>query len=590
MESAVTRALLQLGLRNSGRSVPLLITAILVLTWQAADTGLSTLAAGSCVLGLVSAGWRYSVGRRIGDPLAASTTRLRRAVLELECNAAVSGIYWCLCTVAVYPQLHTDDAVIYVALVFGAMATAACFMPLTGRAFVVLATLQLAPLIAVSLLSSSARSMPLAAIGIVFGGTMLQAAKVLKQTAMASVRHAAEAEQANASLIRARDAAEAASVAKSQCLATMSHEIRTPMNGVLGSLELLVRAELDAQSRRLVKTAVSSGRTLMAVLNDALDYATIEAGALRIMPAPMSVRAAVQAVADLFGASADAKGLRLDLDIEPSVPHTVLGDSQRLKQVLSNLVGNAIKFTETGTIDMRVTADRTDTRVRVVFHVEDSGIGMDTADLKGLFRPFHQVASARSSRRKGTGLGLAISQRIVEAMGGTIRVSSTPGMGTQFSFALSFELVERPGAQPLADSGLAPIDTEPVPLGGTVLVVEDHPVNRLIACEMLRSLGVSVIEASDGSEALQLLFNTSVDLVLMDCEMPVMDGYTATRRIRDFENQRGLRRLPVIALTAHASELDEAKTRSAGMDAHIAKPYTRAELQEALLAFLRNDG
>jgi signal transduction histidine kinase len=586
MESAVKRALLQLGLRNSGRSVPLLIAGILILTWQAADTGLSTLAAGSCVLGLFSAGWRYSVGRRIGDPLTASTTRLRRAVLELECNAAFSGIYWCLCTVALYPHLHTDGAVTYVALVFGSIAAASCFMPPTGCAFVVLSTLQLVPLIAVSLLSSSARSMPLAAMGIVFGGTMLQAAKVFKQTAIASARHAAEAEEANASLIMARDAAEAANVAKSQCLATMSHEIRTPMNGVLGSLDLLVRAELDAQSRRLVKTAVSSGRTLMAILNDALDYATIEAGALRMTPAPMSVPAAVKAVADLFRASADAKGLRLDLDIEPSVPHAVLADSQRLKQVLSNLVGNAIKFTETGAINVRVTADCTETHVRVAFYVEDSGIGMDAADLKGLFRPFHQVAAARSSRRKGTGLGLAISQRMVEAMGGTIRVSSTPGVGTQFGFALVFELVERPDTQPLADSGLAPMDTEPVPLRGTVLVVEDHPVNRLIACEMLRSLGVSVVEASDGSEALQLLFNTSVDLVLMDCEMPVMDGYTATQRIRDFENQRGLRRLPIIALTANASEHDEAKTRSVGMDAHIAKPYTRAELLETLLAFL----
>jgi len=329
---------------------------------------------------------------------------------------------------------------------------------------------------------------------------------------------------------------------------------------------------------------------LMAVLNDALDYATIEAGALRMTPAPMSVRAAVEAVADLFRASAEAKGVTLHLDIEPSVPHTVLADSQRLKQVLSNLVGNAIKFTETGAINVRVTADCTATQVRLVFRVEDSGIGIDAADLKGLFRPFHQVASARSSRRIGTGLGLAISQRIVQAMGGTIGVSSTPGVGTTFGFELAFELVERRDVQPLADSGLAPIDTGPAPLRGTVLVVEDHPVNRLIACEMLRSLGVSVVEASDGADALRLLFDTSVDLVLMDCEMPVMDGYTATQRVRDIENQRGSRRLPIIALTANASEHDEAKTRSAGMDAHIAKPYTRAELQEKLSAFLTSDG
>jgi two-component system, sensor histidine kinase len=206
--------------------------------------------------------------------------------------------------------------------------------------------------------------------------------------------------------------------------------------------------------------------------------------------------------------------------------------------------------------------------------------------VKGLFRPFHQAASARSGHRKGTGLGLAISQRIVEAMGGSIRVSSTPGAGTQFGFALVFDLGERLETQPLPDSGFAPIEAEPLALRGTVLVVEDDPVNRLIASEMLRSLGVGVLEASDGSEALRLLVDTSVDLVLMDCEMPVMDGYTATQRIREIENQRGLRRLPIIASTANASEQDKAKTRLVGMDAHIAKPYTRVELRQTLLAFL----
>ena len=586
MEAAVQRALLQLALRNCCRSVPFLIAAILFLTWLATDTGLSVYSAWSCVLGLVGAGWRYSIGRRIGDALTASTTRLRRAVLELECNAALSGMYWCLCTVALYPHLHIDEAVTYIAMVFGSIAFAACFMPLAGRAFVIFSSVQLASLIAVSLFSSSARSMTLAAIGIVFGVTVLHAAKVFKQAAIDSVRHAIEADEANASLVTVRDAVEAANVAKNQCLAMMSHEIRTTMNGVLGSLDLLVRAELDSHSRRLVKTAVSSGRTLMVLLNDALDHATIEAGELRITLAPMSVPAAVDAVVGLFRASAEAKGLMLDVNIEPSVPHSVLADSQRLKQVLSNLIGNAIKFTETGAINVTVTADSSENHVRVAFDVVDSGIGMDAADLKELFRPFHQVAAARSSRRKGTGLGLAISQRIVQAMGGTIQVFSTLGVGTRFRFALVFELSEQADTRSFPDSGLAPADIQPALLSGKVLVVEDHPVNRLIAREMLRSLGINVVEASDGSEALEVLSNTPVDLVLMDCEMPVMDGYTATQRIRDIENQLGLRRLPIIALTANASEQDEAKTRSFGMDAHIAKPYTRAELRETLLAFL----
>ncbi|MES3013571.1 MAG: ATP-binding protein, partial [Pseudomonadota bacterium] len=368
--------------------------------------------------------------------------------------------------------------------------------------------------------------------------------------------------------------------------ATMSHEIRTPMNGVLGALELLRRSPLDTDQRRLVRTASSSGSSLMTILNDVLDHSKIEAGKLNLAQAPFSLHALSVSVISLFRGNAEAKGLKLALDLEPDVEEWVIGDAQRLKQVLLNLVGNAIKFTERGEVVLRVAPQRAAPGLAgVLFEVRDTGIGIPETALGGLFQPFHQVDGTRSRRRGGTGLGLAISQRIVEAMGGRIEIKSRPGQGSRFRFGLALDADRSDVHAPLNDSALGGLEGDSS-LMGSVLVVEDNDVNRMIAREVLQSLGLDVIEASDGREALRQLALHSVDVVLMDCQMPVMDGYAATQEIRKREARMGLPRLPVLALTADAFEEDAVRSREAGMDAHLAKPYTRDQLQELLKAWL----
>jgi CheY-like chemotaxis protein len=358
------------------------------------------------------------------------------------------------------------------------------------------------------------------------------------------------------------------------------------MNGVLGALELLRRSQLDGDQRRLVRTAASSGASLMAILNDVLDHSKIEAGKLSLQYASMSLHAMAASVVALFRANAEAKGLLLTLDLDPDVEEWVIGDTQRLKQVVLNLVGNAIKFTEQGGVSLRLSAQQApEGQVGVVFEVRDTGIGMDQEALANLFEPFHQVDATRSRRRGGTGLGLAISQRIVQAMGGNIEVKTQPGRGSRFRFALALQH-DRSGVHaPPSDSAMGGLDSDTL-LNGRVLVVEDNEVNRMIAREMLQSLGIDVFEAADGMQALEQINGHRVDLVLMDCQMPVMDGYVATEELRKREARLGLPRLPVVALTANAFDEDAQRSREAGMDGHLAKPYTREQLRDLLTTWL----
>jgi len=578
----VRRQLLAPALRNSSRSVLLLVAAVAVIAALAVDAGrpLAGFAAG--VVGAISSIWRYAIGRRFANTPNLTGVELDQAEKQLEANAAMSGLLWAIGTVSIYPALSGTTATTYVSMIFGSITVAAFFMTLVGRSFPILAGMQLSVLIFVSLAFESVRSFSLVALAVIFGVTVFRASQELKAAAIRGIRHSQEADAANVLLQRSKEAAEAANVAKSQFLATMSHEIRTPMNGVLGALDLLRHSGLSQSQRDLVKTAASSGSSLMAILNDVLDHSKIEAGKLTLSKAPLSVGTLASSVISLFQGNADRKGLDLSLLRDPDLDIWVIADGQRLKQVLLNLVGNAIKFTERGRVVLfikqhQVVAGMT----RVRFAVSDTGIGMTTETVAQLFQPFQQADGSRSRRQGGTGLGLAISQRIVQAMGSHIDVRTTPGQGTEFSFELTLDIDQSPVHMAPTDSSMGGLDSDS-DLSGTVLVVEDNDVNRMIAREVLQSLGLDVVEASDGHEAISTLERRHVDVVLMDCQMPVMDGYAATREIRRREAQAGARRVPILALTADAFAEDALRARESGMDGHLAKPYRREQLRDLL--------
>lgn len=584
-EIAVRRELLRLALQNSTRSVPLQLVALGVVVFMGVQAGALTAALSAGAIGLVVAVWRFSMNRRYGASQL-SEHKVAAAARELEGNSVLAGVLWVVCSIGIYPMLRGTEATTYVVIAIGSVATAALFMSLIGRSFNWLVGLTLGSVVGVSIAVDSVRSWPLAVLVFVFALTLLRASREVSNATTRAIRHGMEEDLANASLLQAKAAADAANVAKSQFLATMSHEIRTPMNGVLGSLDLLRHSELDAHQRHLVNTAVSSGSSLMDILNDVLDHSTIEAGKLKLRPAPVSIHSLSSSVVALFSANAEGKGLALDLDLDSSsVADWVIVDAQRLKQVLLNLIGNSIKFTERGRVSLLLRGgDAEPGYARILFQVVDTGIGIPAASMTRLFQPFHQVLGD-GGRRGGTGLGLTISQKIVEAMGSKIEVDTVLGQGSRFSFEIVCSLdraIDHP--QPI-DSALGSLDGDSM-LSGRILLVEDNEVNRMIAREVLLSLGLSVDEAGNGVEALDALQKQPADLVLMDCLMPVMDGYETAQRIRGQEAATGAQRIPIVALTANAFDEDASRSRAAGMDAHLAKPYTRAQLREILRTFL----
>jgi signal transduction histidine kinase/HPt (histidine-containing phosphotransfer) domain-containing protein len=402
-------------------------------------------------------------------------------------------------------------------------------------------------------------------------------------------RRTSELEQSRRDLAEAKEQADAANRAKSRFLADMSHEIRSPMNGIIGMTELLTETDLTARQREYLELIRESADALLHLVNDILDLSKVEAGKMDLERVPFSLRDCVRSVVRLSAARAAEKGLELTWDVAGDVPDQVTGDPNRLRQILANLVGNSIKFTEQGRVrvELRLQSKQQQTAT-VEFLVQDSGVGIPPEKQRQVFDPFCQVDVVASSKFGGTGLGLAIVAQLVHRMNGHIRLESELGSGTRIFVTLPLDLAAGPAEQPPTDSAeldeasLAADDEAELPGALDVLLVEDGLVNQKVAAGLLQRRGHRVTIARNGQEALAAYRGHVFDLVLMDLHMPVMDGLEATAAIRRWESESGRKRTPIIALTADAMQGDRDRCLQAGMDDHLAKPFRLRDIDQVI--------
>ena len=564
---------------------PFLVMVIVALAWPAAPHPLLIAWAAAVTLtAAVRGAWLYAAARG-----ALNDRSVRTGV---RATVTLLGIAWGVGGALVLPLVPFETVALILVVLAGIIASALTTLaadPLSLRGF--LAGIALPVFVS---LATSERTHDLAAaivVAIFILGMAIVARRAhitlvahLQITARLAVSEEA-AKRAEAVMRDARDLAERVARARSSFLANMSHEIRTPMNAVLGFVELILDTELSVEQRRALELVRSSSEALLMILNDILDYSKIEAEHLELESIPFDVAKVVHATASLLAVRAREKHLELLADVAPEVPRTVRGDPTRLRQVLLNLIGNAIKFTDAGEVVVSVRSERRDGTARLRFGVRDTGIGIAPEHISTIFKEFTQADSTTTRRYGGTGLGLAISKRLVQLMGGELAVASEPNKGSEFSFTLAFPVeAESPRSSAIAALG-----------GRRMLIIDDHQTNRRILREMLAAEGVKVDEVSSGGEGLDAIRHavqrkTPYALAILDIQLPDMDGFALAAAVRQ---EKAIKRTNLLLLTSAGQRGDGERCRALGIRGYLTKPMSRADLLEALgtvLAGSEQDG